>query len=106
MKASLLNVQYYETHRGTSYHAKLLLDGEKIAIIENKGIGGATSIYCHEDENRQKLNELIKNHFEKIGWDIKGISTHSLEYTFAEHMLDIHEIGEVDKASLDLGFIV
>ena len=106
METSLSNVQYQETHRGISYYAKILLDGEKLAIIENKGIGGATSIYCYGVEKREILSELIKNHFEKIGWDIKGVSAHSLEYTFAEHMLDIHENGEVGKASLDLGFIV
>lgn len=104
MNLKVKNYQSEETHRGLAYTADIWLGDSQIGSLENPGDGSYTRIYVTGD--KEVFNQKMNEHFTKMGWDSKNQQEYSLHYTFAEHLLDIHENGEVGKEYKEMGFLV
>jgi hypothetical protein len=98
---------YHNTREGAAYYANMLLDNEIIGNIENSGTGGSTDIRIINFDKIEEFYEKVKLYFNyTIGFKTEGISRHSLDYTFAEHLLDMKENGYVRNETLKLGWLV
>jgi hypothetical protein len=97
---------YHNTREGASYYANILLDGEIIGHIENAGTGGSTDIRIIKTDKIKDFYEKVKLYFDyTLGFKTEGISRHSLDYTFAEHLLDLKENGHISNDLLNLRWL-
>lgn len=95
-----------ETNRGIFYTASIRLNNKKVGSLENPGDGSYTRIYIIEQEDRGLFNEKMQDYFKELGWDTSDESSHSLDYTFAEHLIELFEEGKVSQGTLQDGFYV
>lgn len=98
------NFQTGETHRGVFYTADIWLGDSKIGSLENLGDGSYTRVFITGD--KEPFNQKMNEHFATLGWDTANQKEYSLHYTFAEHLLEIHENGEVSKEYIKMGFLL
>lgn len=103
MNLTIKNYKELETNRGLAYTADILSGYTIIARLENPGDGSYTRIYIIGD--KEVFNQKMKEHFAYLGWDTTGQQEYSLHYTFAEHLIDIHQTGEVGKEYKEMGFL-
>jgi hypothetical protein len=103
MNLTIKNYRESETHRGLSYTADIVLDNNKIASLENPGDGSYTRVYITGD--KEAFNQEMKEHFDSLGWDMSDKEEYSLHYTFAEHLLNIKESGEVSNEYKEMRFL-
>lgn len=100
----IANVSMLEHSRGFAYSAIILKGDKQIGMLDNQGTGGVTNV--HITSEKKWFNEQMHHHFYQLGWDISKSSKYSLEYTFAEHLIDIFEEGKLSEESLELGILV
>ncbi|PLS18931.1 hypothetical protein CVD28_00585 [Bacillus sp. M6-12] len=103
MDLAIKNYQAQETDRGLAYEADILLGDTKIGSLENPGDGSYTRIYITAD--KEAFNQKMNEHFTTLGWDTTDEEEYALHYTFAEHLLDIHDNGEVSEEYKKMGFL-
>jgi len=100
-RVSVKNVSYLETSRGVAYTAPIYLDEQEIGLIENRGDGGATTIFIEKDY-REEFNQCMHEYFKENPVDAKGME----EEVFADVLLDIYEFGRVLTEEEKIAFIL
>jgi hypothetical protein len=97
---------YHNTREGVSFYANVLMDGQIIGHIENTGTGGSTDIRIIKRDKIEEFYEKVKLYFSyTLGYKMEGVSLHSLDYTFAEHLLDMKENGHITNDTLKLKWL-
>ena len=97
------NFKPFETHRGLAYTADVLLDGVKVAELKNPGDGSYTRIQYFSEKDT--IKEIMLAHFEKLGMNTENEKDYALEYTFAEHLVDMFINGFMSKEYLEMGIL-
>lgn len=103
MDIRIENFKGVETDRGFAYWADIHLGEKKIGSIENPGDGSYTRVSLISEQDT--FNQMMREHFDRLGWNYKDEEEYALLYTFAEHLLDLHEHGQVSRAYMELGFM-
>lgn len=84
-------VKYTETSRGVAIDAVVYLDDVKVGYLENRGDGGATSIFIEPGEARTTFKMRRDSYFGANNIEDTGLS----DEIFADHLLDVHDFGKV-----------
>lgn len=93
-----------ETSRGVAYTARITMDGNVVGLLENEGNGGYTSVKI-DLEYRGEFHSRVVAYFTEIHFDLTDEEEYAIYYTFAEHLLDIYEQGEVSKENMECGIL-
>lgn len=85
------NIKYVPTHRGTAFTADLYMDGKNVGTVENKGVGGCSSIYPDNAELRSEIEKRRKEYFNE-----ENVAVYDdVNSVFVDHLIDLLEFGKV-----------
>lgn len=103
---SIGKLKSHETSRGVAYNGQLLMDGKEIGHVTSEGNGGYTQVGIPTKKEYEEFKVRMVRYFNDLGMTVTGKERqYSLEYTFAEHLLDYCEYGELSSTD-DLQFLV
>jgi len=79
------SIKYLTTSRGVAFTADLLFNGDKVGMVENRGIGGATTADISIGDNLPSIRDALKE-----AWSSNSEKFWA-EEAFLDHLMDLAE---------------